>query len=218
MLEGLFCCGIPFVIAGVIFWLWRSWSMRGFQSAIGMDGATCLKADDGSVVIRRHTTRNWIALVVILGLGLPLTVVILWAAIGGLVKGESDLVGALETLGVAVGAGSAIGAGVFTLVRSMRRPSVCFNTQARMTESGHGASVRQIPFADVVNVVVELTNRDSMGKHETGVFRVGVILSDGSRLSLGTVSGEVAKAKERAVVIAGQIADVTGISRRQEED
>jgi hypothetical protein len=186
--------------------------MRGFQSAIAMDGATCLKADDGSVVIRWHTAQNWIVLVVILGLGLPIAVIILWATISGFVKGESDFVDALGALALVVGAGSIIGAGVRTLVRSMRRPSACINAKAKILERGHGPSLRQIPFSSVSRVCVELAESGSMGRHRTGVFRIGVVLHDEVWLSLGTVSGEWAKAEERAMAIARLISDVTGVS------
>jgi len=213
MLEGLLCCAVPFVIAGAIFWLWRSWSMRGFQSAIAMDGATCLQADDGSVVIRRHTARNWIVLGVILGLGLPIAVTILWGTISGFVKGESDFLDALGALVLVVGFGSIVGAGVRTLVRAMRRPSVCIHAQAGILEVvGHGSSLRQIPFASVSRVCVELTESGSMGRHRTGVFRIGVVLRNEVWLSLGTVSGEWDKAEERATAIAQLISEVTGAS------
>ncbi len=183
-----------------------------------MDGATCLKADDGSVVIRRQTVRNWIVLVVILGVGLPITVGLLWATISGIVKGESDLVGALEALAVVVGSGSIIGAGVYNLVRSMRRSTVHINAKAKMLEIGHGSSLRQISFSSVLGVIVESIERGSVDRHEIGVYRIGVVLGDGNRLPLGTVSGEVAKTKERAESIAQLIADVTGVSRGQEGD
>ena len=182
--------------------------MRGFQSAIAMDGATCLKADDGSVVIRRGTARNWIVLGVILGLGLPIGVVILWATISGFLEGESDLVDALGVLAVVVGAGSIIGAGV----RSMGRPSVCIHAQARILKIGHGPSLRQIPFSSISRVCVESTESGSMGIHRTGVFGIGVVLRDEVWLPLGTVSGEWGKAEERATVIAGLISEVTGAS------
>jgi len=51
-----------------------------------------------------------------------------------------------------------------------------------------------------------------MGRHRTGVFRIGVVLHDEVWLSLGTVSGEWAKAEERAMAIARLISDVTGVS------
>jgi hypothetical protein len=218
MFEGLLCCGIPFAIAGVIFWLWRSWSMRGFRSAIAMDGATCLKADDGSVVIRRHTARNWIVLTVLLGLGLPLIGGILWAIIRTLLNGIPALGEALgipSVLSLAITVGIIIGAGVLTLARLLRLAPVYFHADSEMLEVGRGSSLRQIPFSSISRVVIRLSGRGSMGRHETGAFGIGVVLEEGEILELGTVSGEMAKTAERAGAIAQLIAGVTGTPMAQ---
>jgi hypothetical protein len=212
------CCVLPFLtiaaIAG-IFWLWRSWSTRGFQAAIAMDGATCFKADNGDVVIKRHNLRNWLYLIV-LTLALFGVVAMLFAIIIKALNGTSTLEDVVEGLGITIGVGSIIGIAMFSLVHSLQLSAASFNAGFEMLEIGIGysSSLRQIPFSRISRVVVGFPERHSMGgEGKMGVFGIGVLLDDGEELLLGTVSGKIVKTEERAAAIAQLIADVTGASR-----
>ena len=50
------------LLAAVIWWGWRRLSRQGLRSNIQMDGAYCQVAENGDVLIRPHTIRDFIVL------------------------------------------------------------------------------------------------------------------------------------------------------------
>lgn len=196
------------IVAVAGLWLFRRRSMRGFESAIAMDGATCLKDDDGSVVIRRRTFRNYFVLA-ILGLFQLGLVAILLSTIGDILGKTSNLTDAFVSLFIVVVSIVGIGAAMFTLVRSLRTPPVYINANTKMLEIGYGSSLRQTPFSSISRVVVE-PSRSGFLWWRWEAAAIGVVLDHGDEVQLGTVSGNSQKMNERAAEIAQLISDATG--------
>jgi hypothetical protein len=180
-----------------------------FQSGISMDGATCLKANDGSVSIRRHTLRNVLALVSVSvgasGLGL-----LVW--VGRDMLSDKD---SAAPVGVGI---LIIGVVLFTIgrsaVRSLRQPSFYIDANSRLIESGRGSTAQQIFFSRIAYLSTTPPTKSSL----EGVTRIGiqVTLDNGEVIKLGSVSGPDAnKARTRATAIAQLVAEVTGAAIRE---
>jgi|CXWL01.1.fsa_nt_gi hypothetical protein len=197
-------CGLPLsagvaTVAGI--WLLRRWSMRGFESAILLDGAACLKTDDGKIVFKQRAVRNWLILI---GLGLGLIAVglgtVLW--IGDMWSGANIAPRGL-VWGLIVAA-LMIGFAFLSTLSSLRQPPILINSASRFIEVGQGLSVGQIPFSNLSHIA--LTSRVGPWK-ETIIYIQGILNND-LRIPFGSVSGS--KAEARANTIAQLIADVTG--------
>jgi hypothetical protein len=198
-------CLLPVVTAVFLVWGVRSRSMRGFQSAIVMDGATCLKADDGGVVIRRriHLYNLWA--IVILGpfaffLLLMLLRFIFFAGISIFLT--SVIIGA-ALLRVAL-----------SLVRSLRQPSIIhFKANSRILEIGRGITGQQILFSGISHIRTTPPTK-SIFEGVTRI-RIQVTLDNGEVIELGSVSGDANKAHTQAAAITQLVAEVTGAAIRE---
>jgi hypothetical protein len=177
---------------------------------MAMDGATCLQAENGDVVIRRNKARNWLYLI-FLTLALLGVVAMLFAIIIKVLNGTLAPEDLIEGLAITIGVGSIISVAIFSLVYSLQQSAASFNAGFEMLEIGIGysSSLRQIPFSSISRVVVEFPKTHS----KMGVFAIKVLLDDGEEILLGTVSGKIVATEERASAIAQLIADVTGASR-----
>jgi tetratricopeptide (TPR) repeat protein len=184
-----------------------------------MDGATCLQTNSGSVAIGRNSFGSWVALV-ILGLVFLGLVAFLLSAIGKLLAGEATI--KVSGLPFLIGIAAFLGAIILHLIRTVRRPSIYFNTGAKVMEQGRGRSARQIPFSSISRIAVDRNPGQGslVGMLEEMVFasmnqkRMGVcvLLDSLETVQLGTVSGDKKKEKkleERAEAIAQLIADAT---------
>ena len=198
------CLGLPLFAASVGvagIWLWRRLSMRGFQSAIPMDGATCLKADDGNILFKRRTGHNWLILVclggclVAIGAGVVSVFQRIWV-------GESVSWGGLSTI---IGATGIIVFAIRSTLRSMQLPPILFNTTSRLIDVGRGLTARQIPFSSLSRI--GLASRE--GVLGSTAIDIQAILTNDEIIPLGSVSSSRAKAQARANTIAQLIADIT---------
>ncbi len=210
---GSVCCVLPaavmLAVAGLVVVLWRRLAMRGFHTAIDMDGATCLAADDGRLVFRRHSFRNGLYLV-ILGLALAGLVALAGSTASGLAQQTTTLGEAWAGLTMEMGAGALIAAAIVVLVRSLWRGSASFDARAGVVRVGWGRSAREISFSDVSHIDPGLSMTHDFEDDELGVYDIGLVLKDGERLTLGTVSGKSEKVRERADRVAHLAAGVTG--------
>ena len=135
---------------------------------------------------------------------------LLFASIGALFTGGWSLDALLE-IGTIVAITGVIAAAVLVLIRSLRSPSIHIDATTRVMEVGRGPSRRSVPFADVSHVGFERLSRHSVEGDEMAVFGIDVALGDGDTLRLGIVSGETAKARERAAAVARLIAETMGV-------
>ncbi len=167
-----------------------------------IDGAVCWRASNGSVLIKKRTVINWLALIAFGLLGL----VMMAGTIQGMVNEDSlnfqSLLSHLTTLVMAV---LFMGGSIIVLVRVMRIPSIHVNVNSEMIEIGRDPSTCQIPFASVYQVTV---TPSAMSRHS--VLGINLVLDDGDVVTLGTVSGSRAGMTYRAYTIAQWITDATG--------
>jgi len=210
---GALCCVLPaaviLALAGLALVLWRRLAMRGFHTAVELDGASCLAADDGRLVFRRNSFRNGLYLVT-LGLALAGLVALAGSTASGLAQQATTLGEAWDELTLAMGAGALIAAAMVVLVRSLWRGSASFDPQAGVVRVGRGRSAREIPFSEVSYIEPGLSMAHDFEGGELGVYDIHLVLKDGERLALGTVSGKSETARERADRVARLVAGTTG--------
>ena len=175
---------------------------RGLPSPIAMDGATCLKTNDGGVVIRRAQFSNWLAIIVLV----PFEFVLLGLIFSANISNILYLI-----FGIVL-----IGAALITVARSLRQPSIDFNANSRILEIGRGSNAQRIPFSKIAHIsaaprttsfggaVFQLLLNQVLG------IRIQVMLANGQVIELGSVSGEAIGARARADAIAQLVAEVTG--------
>jgi len=211
--PGVVCCVLPaaaiLAVAGLVVVVWQRLAMRGFHTAIELDGATCLAADDGRLVFRRNSFRTGLYLV-FLGLALAGLVALVGSTASGLVQHTTTLGEAWEGLTMEMGAGALIAAAMVVLVRSLGRGSASFDAKAGLVRVGQGDSAREIPFADISHIDAGLSMTHDFEDHELGVYDINLVLKDGERLNLGSVSGKSETARERADQVAHLAAEATG--------
>jgi hypothetical protein len=181
----------------------------GTRSTIAMDGVFCTRAGNGSITIRKRNLRNWLVLI-FLSMCLLGMLALLFASIGALFR-EGWSLDALLDIGTIVAITGVMAAAVLVLIRSLRGPSIRIDTITKVMEVGRGPSRRSVPFADVSHVGFERISRHVVEEDEMAVFGINVVLSDGDTLSLGTVSGETAKAMERAAAVTRLIAETLDV-------
>ena len=169
------------------------------KSVIAMDGATCVKTEDGSLAFKRRTFATCL-IVVSLGLFLLL---LLGVIVADLFSGQAT---STSDLGGIFGACVFLAVVIFVLIRNLRMPSVYLNANSRLLEIGRGASARQFLFSNIGHIA--LTSR--VGHTITDIQ---ALLNNGEKVQFGSVSGATAEA--RANTIAQLIADLTGAPIRQ---
>jgi hypothetical protein len=220
----VFCILTPLMSVG-LFAIYR-WCVHrlplhgsGFVSAIWMaNGQICLKAIDGSIVIRPRTLYNWFVIVVLGGAAFFLVILF-----GSIVIRSVDarlivtcILGALVT-------GLALFNPLFIAVRSLRQPSICINANSRTLEIRRGSIGQQILFSRFayISATPQTTNTgrspdflSGLGvgevawERESGI-RIQVTLDDGEVIKLGGVSDQ-----SRATAITELLAEVTGVQVR----
>ncbi len=173
------------------------------KSVIAMDGATCVKTEDGSLAFKRRTFATCL-IVVSLGLFLLL---LLGVIVADLFSGQAT---SMSDLGGIIGACVFLAVVIFVLVRNLRMPSVYLNASSRTLEIGRGASARQILFSSIGHIA--LTSR--VGHMDIPITDIQALLNNGEKVQFGSVSGATAEA--RANAIAQLIADITGAPIRQQ--
>ncbi|TET54768.1 MAG: hypothetical protein E3J64_01360 [Anaerolineales bacterium] len=207
------CCLSPLVVgaavAGLVTWLWRSWNRRGAESAVEMDGAILVEVADGTVFVRRHRWRYWLYLVV-LATSLLGALALLVGLVRDLVapRGAVDL--NLEAPCEMLGVVGVLGAATALVVRSLRSPLIRLHPASMMIEVGRRSSLRSIPFSSVSHVTARVP-ADRQSGADTLIIPVVIVLKDGERLGVGTVSGPLREAQERAALAAQLVADTIGV-------
>ncbi len=128
----------------------------------------------------------------------------------GLAQQTTTLGEAWAGLTMEMGAGALIAAAIVVLVRSLWRGSASFDVKAGAVRVGRGRSAREISFSDISYIDPGLSMTHDFEDHELGVYDIDLVLEDGERLTLGTVSGRGEKARERADRVAHLAAEATG--------
>jgi hypothetical protein len=164
----LFCL-LPVALVWATVWGLRRLSVIGFQTAIEMDGITCLKANDGSVIFRRSSGYTWLRILIfgVLELAL-LAFTVLVVAVGN--RTLSLLVGLL------IGC-SLIGLDLFNNVRSLRQPFIYVNANSGILERG----TQRILFSRISNICAiprPPRTQSSLGKLIDAVG--GIIIAGGA--------------------------------------
>jgi hypothetical protein len=217
-MSDFLCCAIPlFVILGgtaLLVLFWRRLATRGYETSMDMDGAMCLKAEDGSLVFRRQTVRSWLYLVILASAEVG-ALAFLLATLRGLFDPETRLSDVIGNVLPMIGVASLLGAAIYVLVRSVRLPQASLDAGARVLRTGWGKAWREIAFSDISRVTIRAMHVGSPKSVETGTFEIGVLVGDEEHLPLGTVSGEMKQAAARARTITQWIADLTGAQVRQ---
>ncbi len=203
------CCASLFLVAGVIVWGWRSWNRRGFQTAVPLDGATCLWNEDGrSLVIRQNYFRNVVYLLILL-IALLAVLYFLGLLIIDLFKnpvaGFLLLIGNGSLLGMIA---AVLAAGIASLWRSLRRPFVHVDASSHLLQVDWGPSKQQIPFNHILFIGLAHTGSDAFGNPKVGVFEIEVMLASAQLLQLCSISGDFKSAKKRSIKVAKQIAEI----------
>lgn len=219
----IFCLVIPLgtgLIVTLVVWGLRRLSLRlgGFQSAIKIEGATCLKANDGSVIIRppsgfyRTGALILMGLVGLIGVATPI-VFLVWAVL----MGRALLADTLRSVAVALAVGIALGGGlVAAVVRSPRQSSMRFNTHTRLLEISTGSEEpRRISFSSISQIAMSSKQIPFSDGTEMTVNDIWAILSDGQKLLLGSLSG--AELRARTNTLTQWIADATGVAIQTSE-
>lgn len=213
--------------------------LRGFESVTRLDGATCLKAKDGSVMIRPLPDFYRAGLLVVVGSGLlggtACILLLVWSVLTG-----SAPLGEVLSSGAAafVVFAALMGPLLLAVMKSpRRRPSFRFNTASRTLEIDCGPESKQVPFSDILHIVTTPFDRyltDSISRISskelllTGLYlftdlplvsrdqiaeisvRIWAVLSNGQEIFLGSVSGMKRNTQARATTITQLIMAATG--------
>jgi hypothetical protein len=179
----------------------------GFK--IAMDGAFCVGTGDGCMTIRKRSLRNLLVLA-FLGPCLLGMVVALVASIGGLFQGEWSLEALLDICGLAAATG-VIAVTVLVLILSLWSPSVRIDADRRVMEVSRGWSRRTVDFEAVSHIRLQGLGIHGSEGDRLAVIGVDVVLSDGSSVRLGTVSGQASVARPRAVRIAQLVGETMDV-------
>jgi hypothetical protein len=169
----IFSIIIPFVLIVVAVPGLRRRSVRGFQTAIELDGAICLKASDGSVAFRPNGGG-------LLYLGALESVLLLSAGLVGMLNGDGQA-GMLPVLiGLIIGC-LLVGFAMASIVRSLFRSYLYFDANSRTLETTR-PTTQQIP-ADDGRVEIKRHSRQYywlaiilLGPVEAGLLALLVIL------------------------------------------
>ena len=207
------CCVLPFVFllggTALIVLFWRRMATRGYETSMDMDGAMCLKAEDGSLVFRRQTVRSWIYTIIMVFAELGV-LAMLPGALRSLFDAETSFWEAIDSVLLLIGVAGLLGAVIYVLFRSLRLPQASLDADDRVLRTGRGRALREISFADISRITVRAVHKGSFEDTKTGALEIGVLVRDKERLPLGSVSGETKQAAERATTIVQWIADLTG--------
>ena len=217
-MSDFLCCAVPLVVVlggtALLVLFWRRLATRGYETSMDMDGAMCLKAADGSLVFRRQTIRSSIYLLILLLAEVGVLAMLL-AAVRGLFVPEAGFWDAIDNVLLLTGVAGLLGAAIYVLLRSVRLSRSSLDAGDRMLRTGRGKDRREVPFSDISRVTVRGVHKGSLEDTEIGAFEIGVLVGDDEHVRLGTVSGQVEQATNRAATITRWIVDLTGAQGEQ---
>jgi hypothetical protein len=209
---------VSVLLAAVLWWGWRRLSRLDLRPGIQMDGAYCQVAENGDVLIRPHTIRDFIVLAWV-GAGLacvanlgfwfynPWGVTlhqITWTWIEGLFTLTAMLL---------------VGAAML-LFRSLGQTKIQVQVETRKIKWKRWFRNRRYSFEHVSYIKVLFYESMNISIHRTysqrtakPVSEIELILEDGSWILLGRLSGK--NTENRALSIAQLIADTIGVPVRK---
>lgn len=190
LLLGL--CTLPLVIPYGLF-IYRTESKRKYELFIVMDGTYCLKKyNDTSLVFKRRKGRNF-SILVFLVLALLGSIAALVSTFSSTPRGE--LTEAVDDSATLLIVTFILGTAILVLSRSLLTPSICINGNTKMIEIGRGRSIQQVPFSSISNVAAQGIDAASGLVPGYERIEINIILEDGDRIQLGSVSGSGADKK-----------------------
>ena len=200
------CAAVLLIGVGLV--LWRRYHMHGYQSEIQLDGASLLKANDGSLVVRPRSLFNLLAIAL---LSLVVLGLVAWAAstIFAALSGADTVGNAVEITLLALGLGLMLVVAIISSARALFTPAIHLNAGTRLLQLGRGKTARQIPFAKLAHVVADAGPATSVSNQVTSVA-LQLITTDAETIVLGTLSGEDSEVRGRAESIAESVAQLTG--------
>lgn len=187
------------------------WVRREFEANFEMDGLMCLKAKDGSLVIKKRKFYNWVALLVILFIGGPLFVLLVWGFIQEFSSGKATFWGILQWilyLGFII---AILIPAIRIILNTLRRPDISFSAASKQMEFTQGSIMRQIPFSAISKLVIDY--RGGSGQHIREIklmFGFVLFLADGNKFDIGTVSGGLRATEDKAEAFSRWFVALTG--------
>jgi len=175
-------------------------------SVIAMDGAYCLKTEDGNLVIKERLVSVVFAVAVLV----LVPICVLGLALNGLLR-EGPRAEGLGPLTVILPLVAFVTALMVTFTRPLHMPSIHVNARSRVVEIGEGPTARRIPFSRLSYIALGTREGPMMAT----VIDIQVVLDDGDAISLGSASGAEPGAHARAADIAQRIADITGVQSKK---
>jgi hypothetical protein len=204
---------LPIAAIAGVYYLSRQ-NKHKFQCLIEMDGARCVQAMNGSVAIN---PRIWLNFFVLIFFVVTLGACGLLAA-DNLSRSLSMPIGQVAL--VAFSALSIVSAVIY-LWRALRRPTFYFNPERQTLDIRRGRSIRQIPFAQMAKLSVEVWQKDVSlfqqgfyGRQSLPCAGIKLGLANGEAIELGTLSSLMGDADlwKRCGNICHLVADVSGAS------
>ncbi len=197
--AGILSLPLFFLIIGIGFA--RSEKVK-MKTAIPMEGATCVKTDDGSVFLQPNNARNWLHLsLFIMVLLFFATVFAMGGQTGNLKLDRVDP----RDLVVPILAIVIVAAAIVNIIRSLRRPAFRFIAPSKTLEIGKGSSMRQYPFSSISGVFL----KKALLPRGLAQYGIAVVLQDDTVLELGVLSGAGTDAGTRSEQVVKLVADVT---------
>jgi hypothetical protein len=188
------CCGAPFAVTAVFILLWRRKNLRGFQADYGIDSATCLKADNGDVVIRRHLLRDVILLIIFAAAFVGIILVLINILRGVYV--QENWYDFLILISIAI----FLGIVIYNLVLTIRRPPILINALSQTVEIGHGRGKRILPFTQISHVALKRLRGIYLGQDLIYRFGLVFVLHNRQEIPIGSLSGFKIRQKAETVL------------------
>lgn len=192
-------------ISWVILKLWRSRNLRGVKAVIELDGASCLVAEDGEIIIRRTTFRSLIYLAILGG-----SIVFVVYLIADVTLTRMDFI--YENHGNVFKMIIPIILLCFPLVRLMQTltfPSVRIIPKEKQLVIRNRAEDLRIPFAHVHRVQFPSSTSTYLNVRVSYISMV--YGADESTRKLGSISGTVASVDKKIQKLGQLIADTMGL-------
>lgn len=174
------------------------------QAIIRMDSARCQVKPNGSIVIKKNTSLNWIAITLLALLGIvPIVVGLIQVFIG-----DRELKEFIEAL---INSALMSSVGIVLIVAlifsTVRTKSASINVISNTLKVKHRSAVTKIPFSSLSYITVH----SGKGLLRETVIDISVVSNTQEVINIGKVSGSEEDAISRAEAIARFISDAINI-------
>ncbi len=184
--------------------LLRAWKLRGFKKGIEMDGARCLLAENGDVVIRRTYFGSVASLVFIVGF-LSLVIFGILAASFKSRDAFPILIGGVSTF---IFAAVLILSAQNVILRSLMIPGIRIIPGERTLVIGGRSQEIRIPFSNIRQIQIATS---PAGMQNVWMSQIRIVYQDGSARELGSISGDRPSVDRRIPELGRMLSDAIGV-------